>query len=255
MEMRSRGRCPWCRLLTRRSPRGQREARPPPRARPWVRGIPGTDTCDSAGDLADRSFLQSGASSFLRPDRQGSPRLSFVNYLKRTCAAAEPGSSIYPYIIPIRNADRPPRDLSFVRATTPSTLLRRSMECLPRARGAVDCALTAARSLLQGYRLAYALVRPPGHHAERRAFGGFCYLNSTAIAAHYPERPGPGGRAGCGLPHGNGTQEIFYERSDVLTVSLHGHPRFAYPYFTGFADERGRGDGDGYNLNLRCPRR
>ena len=178
----------------------------------------------------------------------------FVTYLKRTCAAVEPGSSIYPYILPIRNANRPPRDLS-LRAGyyALDTFTPLDGNAYRAARGAVDCALTAARSLLQGYRLAYALVRPPGHHAERRAFGGFCYLNSTAIAAHYLSAQGRVAVLDVDYHHGNGTQEIFYERSDVLTVSLHGHPRFAYPYFTGFADERGRGDGDGYNLNLPLP--
>lgn len=180
----------------------------------------------------------------------------FVNYLKRTCAAAEPGSSIYPYIIPIRNADRPPRDLS-LRAGyyAIDTFTPLDGNAYRAARGAVDSALTAARSLLQGYRLAYALVRPPGHHAERRAFGGFCYLNSTAIAAHYLSAQGRVAVLDVDYHHGNGTQEIFYERSDVLTVSLHGHPRFAYPYFSGFADERGRGAGAGYNLNLPLPER
>jgi len=175
----------------------------------------------------------------------------FVSYLKRTCAAVEPGRSIYPYIIPVRNANRPPRDLSlragYYAIDTFTPLNRGAYQA---ARGAVDCALTAARSLLLGYRLAYALVRPPGHHAERRAFGGFCYFNSTAIAAHYLSAQGRVAVLDVDYHHGNGTQEIFYERSDVLTISIHGHPRFAYPYFTGFADERGSGAGVGYNLNF-----
>ena len=180
----------------------------------------------------------------------------FVNYLKRACAVVEPGRSIYPYIIPIRNADRPPRDLS-LRAGyyAIDTFTPLNWYAYHAARGAADCALTAARSLHQGYRLAYALVRPPGHHAERRAFGGFCYLNSTAIAAHYLSAQSKVAVLDIDYHHGNGTQEIFYERSDVLTVSIHGHPRFAYPYFTGFADERGRGAGVGYNLNLPLPER
>ena len=180
----------------------------------------------------------------------------FVNYLKRTCGAVEPGRSIYPYVIPIRNANRPPRDL-FLRAGyyAIDTFTPLNRNAYHAARGAVDCALTAARSLLQGYRLAYALVRPPGHHAERRAFGGFCYFNSTAIAAQYLSAQGRVAVLDVDYHHGNGTQEIFYERSDVLTISIHGHPRFAYPYFTGFADERGRGAGVGYNLNLPLPER
>jgi len=180
----------------------------------------------------------------------------FVNYIKRMCAAAEPGRSIYPYVIPIRNAARPPRDLSLragYYAIDTFTPLNRNTYMA--ARGSVDCALTAARAILRGCRLAYALVRPPGHHAERRAFGGFCYFNSTAIAAHYLSAQGRVAVLDVDYHHGNGTQEIFYERSDVLTISIHGHPRFAYPYFTGFADERGCGAGIGYNLNLPLPER
>jgi len=114
----------------------------------------------------------------------------------------------------------------------------------------VDCALTAAKKLLEGYRLAYALVRPPGHHAEPASFGGFCYFNSGAAAAEHLSQYGKVAILDIDYHHGNGQQEIFYERSDVLTVSIHGHPGFAYPYFSGFVSEKGRGAGYGYNLNI-----
>ncbi len=121
------------------------------------------------------------------------------------------------------------------------------------ALGALDCALSGAQALAEGRHLAYALVRPPGHHAERRLFGGFCYLNSAAAAAEYLSAFGRVAMLDIDYHHGNGQQDIFYRRSDVLTVSLHGHPRFAYPYFTGFDDERGEGEGEGFNLNLPLP--
>ncbi len=101
--------------------------------------------------------------------------------------------------------------------------------------------------------IAYALVRPPGHHAERRSFGGFCYLNSCAIAAHYLSGFGKVAILDVDYHHGNGQQDIFYDRADVLTISIHGHPRLAYPYFSGFEDERGRGPGEGFNLNFPLP--
>jgi acetoin utilization deacetylase AcuC-like enzyme len=114
----------------------------------------------------------------------------------------------------------------------------------------VDCALTCARALIRGRRLAYALVRPPGHHAERRFFGGFCYLNSAAVAADYLSAYGRVAMLDLDYHHGNGQQDIFYRRDDVLTVSIHGDPRFAYPYFSGFADEVGEEQGRGFNLNF-----
>ncbi|MFA5701138.1 MAG: histone deacetylase family protein, partial [Desulfuromonas sp.] len=99
----------------------------------------------------------------------------------------------------------------------------------------------------------YALVRPPGHHAEYKAFGGFCYFNSAAVAAQYLSKFGRVALLDIDYHHGNGQQMIFYQRSDVLTVSLHGHPRFAYPYFCGFGEEVGEHEGKGYNLNLPLP--
>ena len=113
--------------------------------------------------------------------------------------------------------------------------------------------MTAAEQVLEGARLTYALVRPPGHHAERRAFGGFCYLNNAAIAAHYLSRYGRVAVLDIDYHHGNGTQDIFWARADVLTVSIHGHPNFAFPYFSGFRDEQGDGPGRGCNLNLPLP--
>jgi acetoin utilization deacetylase AcuC-like enzyme/GNAT superfamily N-acetyltransferase len=175
----------------------------------------------------------------------------FVSYLKAVCARLTEKEAVYPYVFPIRNVARPPKERA-IRAgyfciDTFTPLTRNAWLAATRA---VDCALTGARLLLEGHRLAYALVRPPGHHAERRVFGGFCYFNSAAVAAHHLSAFGRVAVLDIDYHHGNGTQDIFYERADVLTVSIHGHPRFAYPYFSGFEDERGSGEGAGYNLNL-----
>ncbi|HEX7365004.1 MAG TPA: acetylpolyamine amidohydrolase [Dehalococcoidia bacterium] len=178
----------------------------------------------------------------------------FVSYLKKVCASLEPGASVYPYVFPIRNAARPPKDLS-LRAGyyCIDTFTPLSRNAYIAAKRAVDCALAAASKILEGHRVAYALVRPPGHHAERSSFGGFCYLNSTAIAAQYLSNNGKTAILDIDHHHGNGQQSIFYERADVLTISIHGHPNFAYPYFSGFKDEKGIGAGKGYNVNFPLP--
>ncbi len=175
----------------------------------------------------------------------------FVRYLERMCKTLQGNESVYPYVFPIRNPARPPREMP-IRAGyfCIDTFTPLHQNAWPAARRAVDCALTGARAIIHGRRLAYALVRPPGHHAERRVFGGFCYLNSAAVAANYLSAYGRVAILDVDYHHGNGQQDIFYRRSDVLTVSIHGDPRFAYPYFTGFADEVGEGDGRGFNVNL-----
>jgi acetoin utilization deacetylase AcuC-like enzyme/GNAT superfamily N-acetyltransferase len=174
-----------------------------------------------------------------------------VDYLRRACAAVPEGKSIYPYIFPIRNAARPPRDLSVQAGYwCIDTFTPIHRNAYPAARRGVDCALTAADEILAGRRFAYALVRPPGHHAERLVFGGFCYFNNAAVAAHFLSAHGRVAILDVDYHHGNGQQDIFWKRDDVLTVSIHGHPAFAYPYFSGFEDELGGGPGEGLNLNL-----
>ncbi len=175
----------------------------------------------------------------------------YVDYLKRVCLRIPAGRSVYPYVFPIRNQARPPRDLP-VRAGyyCIDTFTPLNPNAWRAARRAADCALTAAAAVADGRRLAYALVRPPGHHAERRSFGGFCYLNNAALAAQHLSRLGKVAVLDLDYHHGNGTQHIFYSRADVLTVSIHGHPSFAYPYFSGFREERGEGEGLGFNRNF-----
>lgn len=178
----------------------------------------------------------------------------FVGYLKRACAAVPAGKSLYPYIFPIRNKTRPPKEPSVLSGYyCIDTFTPINANAYPAARRSVDCALTAAREILDGRRIAYALIRPPGHHAERRSFGGFCYFNNSGIAAQYLCAHGRVAILDVDYHHGNGGQDIFYRRSDVLTVSIHGHPRFAYPYFNGFEDEHGEGEGEGFNLNIPLP--
>jgi len=123
------------------------------------------------------------------------------------------------------------------------------------ARSAVDCAVAATDAVLAGERLAYGLCRPPGHHAATALYGGYCFFNNAAIAAQHAVGAA-GGRVAVldvDYHHGNGTQQIFYERDDVVFVSLHGDPRRAYPYLTGHADETGAGRGRGTTTNVPLP--
>jgi acetoin utilization deacetylase AcuC-like enzyme len=97
-----------------------------------------------------------------------------------------------------------------------------------------------------------ALTRPPGHHAGRDFFGGYCFINNAAIAAQALLDAGAARVAVLDVDyhHGNGTQSLFYERADVLTVSIHGDPRSEYPFYLGHGDECGQGAGEGFNLNI-----
>jgi len=124
------------------------------------------------------------------------------------------------------------------------------------ARAGAFCALTAAAHVLRGERAAFALTRPPGHHAGADFFGGYCFLNNAAIAAQALRDAGVDRVAVLDIDyhHGNGTQAIFYDRADVQFTSIHGDPHTEYPYYLGYADERGAGDGVGFNRNIPLPR-
>jgi acetoin utilization deacetylase AcuC-like enzyme len=124
------------------------------------------------------------------------------------------------------------------------------------ARGAVDTALTAVDLVLDaGEAAVYGLCRPPGHHAARSMYGGYCYFNNAAVAAQaIVERTGERvAILDLDYHHGNGTEQIFWRRGDVLYASIHADPDRRYPYFLGRADEIGEGPGAGANLNLPQP--
>jgi len=124
------------------------------------------------------------------------------------------------------------------------------------ARHGAACAWTAAQCVIGGQRAAFALTRPPGHHAGADFFGGYCFINNAAVAAQALRDAGVERVAVLDVDyhHGNGTQAIFYERSDVHFASLHGDPMTDYPYYLGHADERGTGAGLGFNHNLPLAR-
>ena len=122
-------------------------------------------------------------------------------------------------------------------------------------RASADVALTGAEIIRSDERFAFAACRPPGHHATQTYCGGYCYLNNNSLAAQSLLDGGASRVAILDVDyhHGNGTQTIFYDRNDVLTISLHADPRVEYPYFLGYADEPGEGAGHGFNVNYPLP--
>ncbi|MEX0888295.1 MAG: histone deacetylase family protein [Chloroflexota bacterium] len=122
-------------------------------------------------------------------------------------------------------------------------------------RSACDAGLTAAELVLAGERVAYALTRPPGHHAARDVYGGYCYLNHAAVATDWIAARGGTRVAVLDLDfhHGNGTQQIFYHRADVLYASIHADPANTFPYFAGHASETGAGEGRRTTFNQPLP--
>ena len=194
----------------------------------------------------------------------------YLEYLKTAWAAwrkaAEPALAsglladardVYPLIFPDRGVESRYPSSIVARAGFHASDLwmpigERSWEAIAAS---ANLAAAAADAVLKGERFAYALCRPSGHHADKDRGGGNCYLNNAAIAAQYLRSAvGRVAILDIDVHHGNGTQRIFYDRDDVLFVSIHCNPDDCYPYFVGYDHERGAGRGHGYNLNLPLPK-
>jgi acetoin utilization deacetylase AcuC-like enzyme len=118
------------------------------------------------------------------------------------------------------------------------------------ALASVNCALSAAEAIRNGERCAFALCRPPGHHAGKDYAGGYCFINNAAVTANWLSAKGRVALLDIDYHCGNGTQDIFYDRRDVLTISIHADPDFEYPHFWGYANETGTGPGLGFHRNF-----
>ena len=129
-----------------------------------------------------------------------------------------------------------------------------SRETRTAALWSAACALAAAHAVQAGQPLAYALSRPPGHHASYEDFGGYCYINNSALAAKHLSHQGRVAVLDIDVHHGNGTQALFWRSADVLTVSIHADPANSFPFFTGSATENGAGPGRHRNVNLPLDR-
>jgi len=183
----------------------------------------------------------------------------YVAFLRDACAelaaARTPDRepAVYPSVFPYRSgqhARTPKARIGEYCFDTYTPLLAGTFDAALRMASA---AVGAAEAVASGEPVAYALGRPPGHHAERAKCGGYSYLNGTALAADRLSRLGPVAVLDVDVHHGNGTQHLFYDRPDVLTVSIHGDPAGLFPYFSGYADETGTGRGLGFNRNLPLP--
>ncbi|HET9594279.1 MAG TPA: histone deacetylase family protein [Anaeromyxobacteraceae bacterium] len=186
------------------------------------------------------------------------PYLRFLRSAHEEWRAAGGEGDAFPAVWPVRSlrSDVEPRSLAgrlglySMDAGTPLTA-----GSFTAAYWGAQATLTALDRVRSGEPAAYALTRPPGHHAGADFFGGYCFLNNAAITAAAALSAGAARVAILDVDyhHGNGTQAIFYDRRDVLYVSVHGDPSTEYPFFLGHADERGEGAGLGFNLNLPLP--
>ncbi|MGB8624272.1 MAG: histone deacetylase family protein [Paracoccaceae bacterium] len=166
------------------------------------------------------------------------------------------GAEVIPNIHPANRSDSYPKSAvgqaGYHQADTACPIAEHTYEA---AYWSAQTAVTGADLVAGGERAAYALSRPPGHHAFTDLAGGFCFFNNSGIAAERLRAKGlRPAILDVDVHHGNGTQGIFYDRADVLTVSIHADPARFYPFFWGHAHERGEGPGLGCNLNLPLPR-
>lgn len=223
--------------------------------------------CPERLDLVLKQLRQSGLGDICAPKAYGlEPVMAvhdadYVTFLancwKQWVAAGHNGEAI-PNIWPARTmrGDRIPRSISgqlgYYALAAETSISEGTFEA---AMASKDVALGALEHTLKTGEPSFGLCRPPGHHAAFDQFGGYCFFNNAAVAA---QRALDAGKRRVAIldvdfHHGNGTQQIFYGRDDVLFVSLHGDPEVTFPYYLGYADEGGEGKGEGFNFNYPLP--
>ena len=180
---------------------------------------------------------------------------AYLYYLEQVygtwIAEGGPETGVVPHAFAVRDMAKKPdsltRQVGYYCFDAQTPIVEHTYEA---ALSSAHCALTGAEMLLSGEAAVYALCRPPGHHAGRSLYGGYCYLNNAAIAARYLSRKGRVAILDLDYHHGNGTQEVFYDSEEILFISIHGDPHRTYPFFSGFADEQGIGAGRGLTCNF-----
>jgi acetoin utilization deacetylase AcuC-like enzyme len=223
------------------------------------------------GALAARGIRVQAPADYGRKPLQDIHSRDYLDYLESAYArwqalrspGVDPGPEVLPNLSPYYNgrielAGRGPCPSPSIVAQTGYYLSDLSCPIGPQtwrsALRSTHSAVAAADHVASAGGMAYALCRPSGHHAHRDRAGGFCYLNSSAAAAsRLLQTWSKVAVLDVDAHHGDGTQNIFYQRGDVMTVSLHADPAGYYPFYTGYAHERGYGAGEGCNLNLPLP--
>jgi acetoin utilization deacetylase AcuC-like enzyme len=172
--------------------------------------------------------------------------------LYNTASTLTDGEEFYPSVFPQRMKAKPdPNNLSHAGFYCFDSGTPLNNKTWLASAWSASTAFYAADHVLKGKgKYSYALSRPPGHHASRDSYGGYCYFNNAAIAAKVLRKKGRVVIVDIDFHHGNGTQDIFYKDDQVLFISIHGDPRHHFPFFCGFPSEIGQGKGEGYNLNL-----
>src|SRR3989344_7620650 len=191
------------------------------------------------------------------------PYLKFLQETSRDINLLVPDSktkkrdlkAIYPSVHPYNRNPRATNSVAEMGLYMFDTYTPILIDTYEAAIDSASCAIAGAQLLTQGENTVYSLTRPPGHHAEKAMMGGYCYINNAAVAAEFLKTKGAERVAifDFDLHHGNGTQDIFYDRPDVLFVSIHADPKIKFPYYTGYEDEVGDGQGRGANYNFPLP--
>ncbi len=223
------------------------------------------------GALAARGIAVEAPPDYGRQPLEAIHSADYLDYLETAFArwqalkapGVDPGPEVLPNLSPyysgrVEAAGRGPCPSPSIVAQTGYYLSDLSCPIGPHtwrsALRSTHSAVAAAEHVAATGGAAYALCRPSGHHAHRDRAGGFCYLNSSATAAaRLLQTWSKVAVLDVDAHHGDGTQNIFYQRADVMTVSLHADPTGYYPFYTGYAHERGHGAGEGRNLNLPLP--
>lgn len=175
----------------------------------------------------------------------------YITYLEETCRSLKETEYRYPSVFTLRDSESQPTNAlalqGYYSFDMYTPLLRHTYEA---ALSSATLAWKVADAVQMGkMNVGYALCRPPGHHAERDQMGGYCYFNNAGVSAEYLSQFGKVATLDVDFHHGNGTQHIFYDRDDVLTVSLHADPEWKFPHMSGYENEIGGGKGKGFNKN------